>query len=34
MADYKKNPKNPYVIKVPNKVRKKITMHEKNEKDK
>jgi len=29
MADYKKNPKKPYEVKVRNKVRKKITMHEK-----
>lgn len=29
MADYKKNPKQPFQIKLPNKVRKRIAMHEK-----
>ena len=33
MGDYKKNPKQPYQIKVPNKIRKRIAMH-KNGKDK
>ena len=26
MGDYKKNPKKPYVVKVPNKIRKRIKM--------
>ena len=28
MGDYKKNPKAPFVVQVPNKIRKRITMHE------
>ena len=30
MGDFKKNPKAPFVVQVPNKIRKRITMHEKN----
>jgi len=29
MGDYKKNPKEPFVVQVPNKIRKRIAMHEK-----
>ena len=28
MGDYSKNPKTPYEVQVPNKIRKRITMHE------
>ena len=31
MGDFKKNPKAPFVIQVPNKIRKRIAMHEKAE---
>lgn len=29
MGDYKKNPETPFEIRVPNKIRKRIAMHEK-----
>ena len=32
MGDFKKNPKQPYVVKVPNKIRKRFGMAEKGEK--
>ena len=28
MGDFRKNPKAPFVVQVPNKIRKRITMHE------
>ena len=35
MGNYKKNPKEPYQVKVPSRIRKRIAMHEKEkEKDK
>jgi len=33
VGDYKKNPIYPFEIKVPNKIRKRITLHEKDEVD-
>ena len=32
MGDYRKNPKTPFEIRVPNKIRKRIAMHEKDSK--
>ncbi len=29
MGDFKKNPKKPFEVKIPNKIRKRIAMHEK-----
>lgn len=29
MGDYRKNPEKPFEVRVPNKIRKRITMHEK-----
>lgn len=31
MGDFKDNPKKPYEVKVPNKIRKRIFMHERDE---
>ena len=28
MANFKNNPSNPFLVKVPNKIRKRLTMHE------
>ena len=33
MGDFKKNPKKPFEIKVPNKIRKRIAMHERDKPD-
>ena len=30
MGNFKDNPKEPFEVRVPNKIRKRITMHEKN----
>lgn len=31
MGDFRKNPRKPYEVAVPNKIRKRITMHEKDD---
>lgn len=31
MGSYKDNPKKPYIVKVPNKIRKRIAMHERDD---
>jgi len=31
MGWYKDNPKKPYIVKIPNKIRKRITMHERDD---
>jgi len=33
MANFKNNPSNPVIVKVPNRIRKHLTMHERNKKD-